>query len=160
VLLLRSAREARLDLDSGGIYFNASHSGNLVLLAFARRWEVRVDDKRLRSDLDIESISARCFTPPEAAALHSLPSPERRRASFGRWTRKEACVKVIGAGLSLPPDRFHVLAAGMPMARLLKSGEARSKPSAERLQELDPGPGYLVGALAAEERDWCSACWQ
>jgi hypothetical protein len=34
-LLLRSARETRLDLHSEGIHFKDSRSGNLVLLAFA-----------------------------------------------------------------------------------------------------------------------------
>ena len=52
-----------LDLSSEGLHFNVSHSGNLALLAFARGREVGVDVERMRHDLDIEGISARCFIP-------------------------------------------------------------------------------------------------
>jgi 4'-phosphopantetheinyl transferase len=148
-----------LDLGSEGLHFNVSHSGNLALLAFARGREVGVDVERMRHDLDIEGISARCFTPPEAAALRSLPRPERTRAFFACWTRREAFAKATGAGLSLPADRFRVLAAGMPAAGLLDVWESPSRANRWTLRELDPGPGYL-GALAVERRDWCLACWQ
>jgi 4'-phosphopantetheinyl transferase len=142
-----------------GIRFSTSHSHGLVLLALARGRDVGVDIERVRADLGLEGIAARCFSPRELATLHSLRSDLRERAFFACWTRKEALAKAEGEGLALSLCRFDVtLAPGEPAMRLDTKGDP-FEPTKWTLRELTPNPDY-VAALAVEGNDLRVSCWQ
>lgn len=110
-------------LAGGGVHFNVSHSGSIALLAFAKECEIGVDVEAFRPVPDLESIADRFFCPEEARDLTSLPVKSRPRAFFDCWTRKEAYVKALGGGLSVPLDSFRVtLLPGEP-ARIVHAPE-------------------------------------
>src|SRR5580704_12029589 len=88
------------------LQFNISHSGGVTLLAFARGREIGVDVEQLRSDFEVEAIARRFFSPSEQRQLAALPAEKSVDAFFRCWTRKEAYIKAIGDGLSLPLDQF------------------------------------------------------
>jgi 4'-phosphopantetheinyl transferase len=141
------------------ICFSTSHSQGLVLLAFARGRDVGVDVERVRADLGLEGIAARCFSPREIATLHSLRNDLREEAFFACWTRKEALAKAEGKGLALPLCRFEVtLIPGEP-AMLLDTKGDPLVPTKWTLRELIPDPGY-VAALAIEGNGLRLSCWQ
>lgn len=133
----------------GGPEFNMSHSGDLALVAVGGQRRVGVDVEALRVVDDAERIAARYFTAAERDALYRLPRKARPRAFLLCWTRKEAYVKALGDGLSMPLDAFQVTLAPGGSPQLWKT---RGRP-AERidfsLYHLEPSPGY-VGALAAQ----------
>ncbi|WP_102225042.1 4'-phosphopantetheinyl transferase family protein [Acidimangrovimonas sediminis] len=126
----------------GGPAFNLSHAGGWAALA--------VCDADLPLGLDIEAhravepeVAERFFAPAEAAALRGLRGPARETAFFRLWTRKEALVKAVGQGLSLPLDSFAVTVDAA--ARLLRLDHDDA--AAWTLTDLAPGAG-LQGALA------------
>jgi 4'-phosphopantetheinyl transferase len=82
------------------LHFNLSHAGADVLLAFASGEPLGVDLERVDRRVAIDAIAARHFAPAEAAALARLAPEQRRTAFLHLWTRKEAVLKAIGAGLS------------------------------------------------------------
>ncbi len=82
--------------------FNASHSGPVLLLAFAWDQEVGIDAERLRDDFVPEELAVQVFSPREQEALCAVPPGERRAAFLSLWTAKEAYVKALGTGLSFP----------------------------------------------------------
>lgn len=103
-----------------GLKFNLSHCEDAALLAVAADVEVGVDIERLRAFDDAERLAAQFFAEGERSAFLAAP-PEKRDAGFLRiWTRKEAYVKALGEGLSLPLRDFDALngAATHPGARL------------------------------------------
>src|SRR5436190_2114622 len=61
-----------------------------------------------RPDFAGEEIAARFFSLPEQAMLRAFAPAERVAAFFRCWTRKEAFIKLLGAGLSFPLDEFDV----------------------------------------------------
>jgi len=137
--------------------FNVSHSGGLILYAVSRQREVGVDLERICSELVVEDLAARFFSPRENAALLALPKNRRREGFFACWTRKEAFLKAKGDGLSQPLDGFDVsLAPGEPAALLGSRGPARD---VERwsIREVPSIPGY-AGAVAGEGVDWELRC--
>jgi 4'-phosphopantetheinyl transferase len=147
--------------ESGGAWlrFNVSHAGELALYAVARGRELGVDIEEVRADVEHEEIAGQFFSAPEAAALRALAAGLRREAFFLCWTRKEAYIKGIGEGLSLPLDSFDVsLTPGEPAALLAVRGDAREA-ARWTLKDLDVGPGYHA-ALVAEGRDWDLQRWQ
>jgi len=88
--------------------FNLSHSGDFALIAVTQERKVGVDVERLRSDIEIESMARRFFSPNEVSKLIALPLELRVSGFFNCWTRKEAYIKAQGLGLSLPLDSFDV----------------------------------------------------
>ncbi len=88
------------------VYFNISHSGDYVVLAFGSR-ELGVDIERVRrAGL---KTARRFFTGEEYEYLLETREEERDDAFFRIWTGKEAVVKAAGCGLSVSPERFCVL---------------------------------------------------
>jgi 4'-phosphopantetheinyl transferase len=91
------------------LQFNLSHSGNVVLYAFALQRQVGIDIERICADVPVLEIAQRFFAPAESATLSVLSSPAlQRRAFFNCWTRKEAAIKAVGCGLSQTLDGFVV----------------------------------------------------
>jgi 4'-phosphopantetheinyl transferase len=85
-----------------------SHSAEMALYAFTLDCELGVDVERVRELDDLEVMAAHLFCPAEISELLSL-SPENREEAFFRcWTRKEAYIKALGEGLSIPLDRVRV----------------------------------------------------
>ncbi|MEJ0100705.1 MAG: 4'-phosphopantetheinyl transferase superfamily protein [Pseudomonadota bacterium] len=57
---------------------------------------------------DAAALVQRYFSAAEIAAWEALPQEPREQAFFNLWTRKEAYVKALGRGLSLPLHSFDV----------------------------------------------------
>lgn len=125
--------------------FNISHSQERLVVAIARGLELGVDVEAVRQGVEHEAIARRFFSPAERTALLGLPEPERAAAFFTIWTRKEAYVKLIGGGLSVPLDSFDV-SLDEP-ARLLRAaggGAARTE-----LRSLAAPPGFHAALAVA-----------
>jgi 4'-phosphopantetheinyl transferase len=90
------------------IHFNLSHSHEWVLYSITRVGEIGVDVEKMREVPDMEKIIGRFFSVRERAAFNDLPPSERKQAFFNCWSRKEALIKAMGGGLSLPLDQFDV----------------------------------------------------
>jgi 4'-phosphopantetheinyl transferase len=96
-------------MDGSGLHFNTSHSGDHAAFAFTRAGDIGVDIEHMRGDMRRhEAIAQRFFTPGERAELAAVPEPERVRAFFDLWTRKEAFVKARGDGVFSGLENFAV----------------------------------------------------
>jgi 4'-phosphopantetheinyl transferase len=104
----------------------------------------------------LESIAKHYFARDEVAGLATL-SPENRNAAFFRcWSRKEAFVKALGAGLSLPLDSFCVSIDEEPDAAI--QGQPLGSSAAEwRLFDVTPRAGYSA-ALVTEGQPGAIYC--
>lgn len=132
------------------LHFNLAHSGGLALLAIARQ-ELGVDVEAIRPLPDWEAIARHYFSAAEIEQLAAVPGPQRDRAFFTCWTRKEAFLKATGDGLSRPLDSFSVTLRPDEPARFLHiTGE---KADTWQLVALEPANGY-IGALALRQGDW------
>ena len=131
------------------IHFNVSHAHGLAVLAFARGRRVGIDIESSQRDLEYEKLAERFFSPGEVANLCPIPEPDRRRAFFACWTRKEAYIKAKGEGLSLALNQFEVsLAPDTPHALLHVDGDP-DEPSRWFFLDLAVGPEH-AGALVVE----------
>jgi len=138
--------------------FNLSHSGDCILIAVAREHKVGIDVERIRSDMEIESMAGRFFSPIEASELMALPPEQRELAFFNCWTRKEAYIKGQGLGLSLPLDSFDVSLVPNEPAILRATRPDEKEASRWILFSLDVAPHYAA-ALAVEGRDFYLRAW-
>jgi 4'-phosphopantetheinyl transferase len=133
--------------EPGVATFNVSHSGGMAVFAFAAGCEIGVDVEEIRPLPDMLDIAQRFFCPAETAELISVSGNQRERAFFHCWTRKEAYIKALGEGLSVPLDDFQVtLRPGEPASIIHLAGDVDAGRT-WRLYDLELSPGY-VGALA------------
>jgi 4'-phosphopantetheinyl transferase len=116
----------------GGPAFNVSHSEGRWLLGVTPHGRLGIDVELLRRVGDLEAMARHSFAADECAFVLAMPSAERDRAFLDLWTRKEALVKALGGGLSIPLKAFSVALADRPGSLL------------ERLE--------LIGEEAS---DWC-----
>ena len=137
-----------LDCDTD-LFFNLSHSGSVALIAMTRGIPIGVDVEFMRLDVDFTGIAARFFSDSENAVLLSLPLQQRCRCFFDCWTRKEAYIKALGEGLSIPLDRFDVSNAPGEPARLIVDRADPLMSQRWTIRELPVRDGH-VGAVAVE----------
>jgi len=132
---------------TGTIEFNLSHSDELALIAISQSKSVGVDLERVRKLDDFDVLVARFFSGPESEAFSALPGPEKPRAFFHLWTRKEALLKATGHGIGQFLNQVEVsfLPAEKPQIRSLPPPFGHIEDW--ELQHLDLDHDY-VGAVA------------
>jgi len=135
------------DGDNRRLQFNLSHSEHCAVYAIALDCEVGVDVEHIEKLPDMDSVARRFFSQAEVADLQSVPPELHAQAFYNCWTRKEAYIKAVGSGLSLPLDQFRVsLLPGQPAA-LLSFEDDTDSASRWSIQDLRLWDGF-VGALA------------
>ncbi len=92
-------------------------------------------------------MARRFFSPREQEELFSLPAGEQLTAFYCCWTRKEAYLKGMGRGLSIPTDSFDV--SLLPCHPPCLTGHRLDPMELDRwsLADIPLAPG-LCGALA------------
>lgn len=128
--------------------FNLTHSGQLALVAVGRH-ELGIDCEKVRHLESLEDIARRHFSAVEFDALAALAEEDKLQGFYRCWTRKEAWIKAVGAGLTLPLDVFDVSIGDD--ARFLAFRDGREDPTQWSLFDVSPAADY-VGALAAHGR--------
>jgi 4'-phosphopantetheinyl transferase len=89
------------------LFFNLSHTSGLVVCGFALGTELGVDvEETTRDHL---AVMPTVFTEREILHVERQEQVTSRLREFYRvWTRKEAYMKSVGLGFSLPPLSFEV----------------------------------------------------
>lgn len=91
---------------AGQPHFNMSHSADWALIGICRDAPIGVDIEVPRDMSDLEALAERNFTHAEFTALRAADPAQRLQAFLRCWTRKEACLKALGSGLSIEPAVF------------------------------------------------------
>ena len=129
--------------------YNLSHSGDAIALAVAVGREVGVDVECVVALPDAERLAERFFTAGERAIVlaHSV-GHARQRVFYRLWTLKEAYLKGVGTGITVPLATAEV-ELGKTGARLARGTGAtrQDDPPPWSLSELALAPD-VVGAVA------------
>jgi 4'-phosphopantetheinyl transferase len=138
--------------------FNISHSQNIALFAFTKKFNIGVDVEFVNPDIEVKDIATNFFSANERMNLLALPEQEQTLAFFNCWTRKEAFIKAVGEGLSFPLDKFEVsLEPGKP-AQVLATHWQPEAVSKWSIYSLSPKANF-VGSLAIEGIVEGVKCW-
>jgi 4'-phosphopantetheinyl transferase len=107
-LRFRYGRQGKPELDGNatGLEFNLSHSEEWGLIAVTRIGRAGIDVERCRTLQDMDAMADVCFSAFEMEAYRA--ATDRAEAFYDTWTRKEAFVKAVGSGLTLPLKSFSV----------------------------------------------------
>lgn len=112
-IIFSENKYGKIHMPQSNVSFNISHSGNKVVLAFAKEMQIGVDIERMGVIEDYAQIAKKFFLPQESKLICSQTDAAKGMEYFYKiWTVKEAYVKAIGCGLSRSLKTFEVLEAG------------------------------------------------
>jgi 4'-phosphopantetheinyl transferase len=87
-------------------HFNMSRRHGVALVGISATHQVGVDVEPLQAMADATELAQLHFTPRERDGVARASGAARDLAFLRCWTRKEACMKATGRGLSLAPSTF------------------------------------------------------
>jgi 4'-phosphopantetheinyl transferase len=114
------------------VQFNVSHSGSWIVAAFAVSFPVGIDVEQVRAEAITEDLMAYVMCDTERRTLRSLPQERQPAAFFKGWTSKEALLKGLGVGVTVPLKAIEVSIDPDQPAQLIAAP-----------RELDAGPWQL-----------------
>lgn len=96
-------------LIAGGLpHVNVSHAGDVVLVALTRDAAIGIDVERIEERFVEPGVMDVSFSRREIADVAALPEAMRVAAFFHVWATREAVIKAVGAGFSMPREAFDV----------------------------------------------------
>jgi 4'-phosphopantetheinyl transferase len=131
------------------LHFNVSHAGDWVLLAVCSTHPVGVDIERVRSEVSLEELRDWILSPAECAAQEEAGTWATSLDLWRTWVRKEAALKAVGCGLSVPMAKVE---GGPPQAagsRVLRVRTSASEDARVLVDDLAWDDGY-VAAIAID----------
>ncbi len=141
-----------LNLTSPPIYFNVSHSQEWALIGLCAKHDLGIDIEFMPPDFDGLHLAERFFSANEVKQLHQLPVNEQKEGFFNAWTRKEAYIKAVGKGLSIPLSGFSVTLAPHLPARLLETSHQPELAQQFTLADLPVPPDYKGAVVVKAEQ--------
>jgi len=147
--------------DAGSLEFNFTNSRDLALLCVARQRQLGIDLEHLDRHADYAGIVNRFFAEREIEELFSIPEGRRHAAFLAGWTRKEAYIKALGTGLSLPLSRFAVTIDPQVAPVLISTDDTPEDLGRWTFRHMEPEPGY-VASMVVEGGGWeiRQYCWE
>ncbi|MBS0428557.1 MAG: 4'-phosphopantetheinyl transferase superfamily protein [Proteobacteria bacterium] len=135
--------------DAPGCHFSLSHSGDAALLAIDAHAPVGVDVEIERAMDDIDAMAQAHFTHAERGALQNADHGARASVFLRTWTRKEACLKAIGTGLSVDPRQLETARVDSPDEAWLDDATHGARALSLRSGRLAPDLLYSVASTRA-----------
>jgi 4'-phosphopantetheinyl transferase len=138
--------------------FNNSESGGHALYAFAQDREIGVDVEQIRDIPEMAHIVRLFFSKAEQAAFVSLLPQEKIKSFFDGWARKEALIKALGGGLSIPLNKFDISPGPENLGTFISRDEVLNPTSKWTIQDVSPSQ-ECSAAVAVEGGGFTIRCW-
>ncbi|MFH7242192.1 MAG: 4'-phosphopantetheinyl transferase family protein [Spirulina sp.] len=130
------------------LQFNLSHGGDWLMIVLSDRQAVGVDLEPIQPRRRLDQLCRRYLSEAESQSVLALPLDEATLQFLRYWTCKEAYVKGLGVGLTIPLNTVELTLPPNP-----QSTEPQCLESTQglelgwRIYQWQPTPGY-VAALA------------
>jgi 4'-phosphopantetheinyl transferase len=145
-VLFRYNQYGKPMLDNKDLFFNLSSSFDCTIYAVAHGRQVGVDIEKIRAFSEMKSVAKRSFSPAEFKFYCSRMKAATQKVFFKYWTRKEALIKAIGSGLSIPLDTFDVSGDAGEAIRPVEIELSKGNQSHWMIFDLDHRPGFASAA--------------
>ena len=133
-------------------HFNLSHSGDIAVVAASVSGAIGIDIERIRPVPETLDLARGFFSRGEYELLCKTPHHERDRIFLSLWTRKEACLKAIGAGLAIGTKQIDATASECVFVAAPPDSATAGCTKKLLVRDFQNPPGY-VAAVATDYMD-------
>ena len=135
------------------IQFNLSHSKSYALYGFTVHCEIGVDIEFIRKDCLKDNLEELVLTESEKRTFYTLSGQAQTEAFFLAWTQKEATLKALGVGITVPMQNVEINLAHQIIypkeSKILELADDPHPPHLWSLFAFNPIPGY-AGAVTVK----------
>jgi 4'-phosphopantetheinyl transferase len=103
------------DLVSNALNFNLSHTQQRLAIAASPSFSLGMDLEYHKPLSRFEALCQRCLTPAEQQGISTLDLVQAQRLFFHYWTCKEAYLKGVGVGLTVPMTEVEMQLPTLPL---------------------------------------------
>lgn len=135
-------------VDDPSLQFNLSHGGDGLAIVLRDRHPVGIDLEPIQPRQRLGQLCRRYLSQAEAQSVLALPADQAATQFLRHWTCKEAYVKGLGVGLTIPLNTVDLtLPVGPQPTEPDPIASAQGLEPGWQLYQWQPTPGY-VAALA------------
>lgn len=106
---LHTGKHGKPYLGNNSLYFNVSHTKNILVLALSTQYEVGIDIEYKDINIQAENMPKQCFHPQEWKYFQQLSHSNKQVFFLKMWTKKEAATKAVGLGFHFPFQHINTL---------------------------------------------------
>ena len=145
----------------GGLQFSISHSTYIAVYAFARKRLLGVDVEEVVPMSDWQLLAGLCLSDYEQEWFRQLAPEAKPDTLLAIWTIKEAYLKAIGTGLTIPPASIELAFTQTEGYRLHKTPEQYNCGRTRRIFPFSPVSNFAAAVVAEAGPDSLRCfCWK
>lgn len=129
------------------LQFSASHSNQIGMYGFTQDKLVGVDVEEIPAAADWRDIGDTCLSDFEKVWFSRLPSARRIATLIQIWTIKEAYLKAIGTGLSVPPASVELEFTEADRYQFHRTPHEEGRGGRWNIFTFSPVPGFLAAVV-------------
>jgi 4'-phosphopantetheinyl transferase len=127
-----------------GIYFNLSHSANMIAIAISDLPQIGIDVEAIDRMGSHQEVAESFFSEAEVAQMMQLNKAAKNDRFIDLWTLKEAYIKACGMGLAIPLNEFSFIINSRTDIRVRFAPKRKDIASSWDFWQILPGMEHKV----------------